>query len=166
MKIREEYSADIAAIEAVTVAAFKQAPHSAQTEHFIVRELRNNGALVVSLVAEEQGTVIGHVAISPVTVAKENVGWYGLGPVSVEPSRQGCGIGSQLIQAALQQLRNLNANGCVVLGEPDYYARFGFSAMANLLLPGVPAEYFQAIVFNGPPPVGEVAYHPAFEARA
>lgn len=138
--IRPETAADIAAIEAVTVAAFLEAPHTDHTEQFIVAALRRSGQLTVSLVAEKSGAIVGHVAVSPVTIAGEDVGWYGLGPVSVVPDLQGKGIGSQLIEAALDQLRVLAAGGCVVLGEPSYYARFGFKATDALTLPGVPAE--------------------------
>lgn len=166
MKLRKETPADIAAIEAVTIAAFKDAAHTQHTEQFIVRGLREAGVLSVSLVAEDDGAVIGHVAVSPVTVSSGAAGWYGLGPISVLPARQGGGVGSRLMEQALAELRALGASGCVVLGEPGYYARFGFVAVASLVLPGVPAEYFQALVFTGPPPAGTVTYHAAFAATA
>ena len=88
----------------------------------------------------------------------------GLGPVSVLPEMQGLGIGSRLIEAALVQLQTQSAQGCVVLGEPGYYARFGFQTMPTLYLAGVPAAYFQALSFNSGRPAGEVRYHPAFTA--
>ena len=65
---------------------------------------------------------------------------------------------------ALAALRRLDAAGCVVLGEPAYYARFGFQTMPTLYLAGVPAAYFQALSFNSGRPAGEVRYHPAFTA--
>lgn len=58
----------------------------------------------------------------------------------------------------------LRAAGCVVLGEPSYYGRFGFRVSAKLVLPGVPPEYFQALHWTGAMPAGEVNYHPAFNA--
>jgi predicted N-acetyltransferase YhbS len=91
---------------------------------------------------------------------------YGLGPVSVLPECQGAGIGSALVRRALEHLRASGAVGCVVLGEPGYYSRFGFRPEPRLVLPGVPAEYFQAIVFVGTAPAGEVAYHSSFGATA
>lgn len=163
ISIRDELPADLAAIEAVTIEAFGTAEHSSGTEQFIVRALRDSGQLAVSLVAEEDGRILGHVAVSPVTIS---TGWYGLGPVSVVPGRQGKGIGTMLITRALAELRASGAVGCVVLGEPGYYSRFGFKGEPRLVLPDVPAEYFQAIVFNGTFPAGEVAYHASFEATA
>ena len=148
MHIRDERPSDIAAITAVTIAAFKYAKYSEHTEQFIVRELRNAEALTVSLVADDNDTVIGHVAISPVSLSGGETGWYGLEPVTVEPEWQNSGIGSQLIRTALARLQELDTTGCVVLGGPNYYSRFEFRACARLQLPGVPAEYFQAISFS------------------
>lgn len=165
MRIRSELPSDAAAIEAVTVAAFKKAAHTDHTEQFIVRELRNSDALSVSLVAEDGGAVIGHVAVSPVTISSDAAGWYGLGPISVAPERQGSGIGTQLMRAVLNELRSSGASGCVVLGEPSYYSRFGFVADPELVLPGVPPEYFQSMSFNGSLPAGTVSYHDAFAAK-
>jgi len=165
-RIRPEQEGDAAAIEAVTMAAFANAPHSDQTEQFIVRELRHAGALSISLVAEREGRIIGHVAVSPVQVGDGSKGWYGLGPISVAPAAQGQGIGSRLMTAALQGLRDIGAEGCVLLGEPAFYARFGFEAAGRLELPGVPPEYFQALAFRESTAHGIVRYHPAFEARA
>lgn len=165
-QIRNESPADIDAIEALTIAAFLDAPHTAHTEHFIVNALRRAGQLTVSLVAEVQGVIVGHVAVSPVTISDGSSRWYGLGPISVAPGRQGQGIGTRLMHAALDALRQIGAAGCVVLGEPDYYGRFGFRAEPAVTLPGVPAEYFQIVRFDGAMPSGTVAYHDAFNAVA
>lgn len=164
INIRSELPSDAAAIEAVIIAAFSTAEHSSGTEQFIVQALRDSGQLTVSLVAEEDGRIVGHAAVSPVTISAGSPGWYGLGPVSVVPEQQGRSIGTMLITHALEGLRTSGAVGCVVLGEPGYYSRFGFSAAPSLVLPGVPAEYFQVIIFDGALPVGEVAYHASFEA--
>lgn len=166
MKIRKENPADATAVEAATIAAFQHAAHTNHAEHCIVRALRSSGQLTVSLVAEDHGAVIGHVAVSPVTMSSGAERWYGLGPISVTPEHQGQGIGAQLMAHALAELRTLGAAGCVVLGEPGYYARFGFHAEPSLVLPGVPPEYFQAISFNGPLPIGTVSYHDAFADEA
>lgn len=165
MKIRQEVPSDAAAIEAVTVAAFENAAHTRHTEQFIVRALRESGALSVSLVAEDDSEVIGHVAVSPVTISDGSTGWFGLGPISVSPERQGGGVGTRLMECALSELRALGAVGCVVLGRPAYYSRFGFMAEPSLVLPGVRAENFQAVSFDGSLPSGTVAYHRAFAAE-
>ena len=166
MKIRKETPSDIAAIEVVTIAAFQNAAHTNHAEQFIVRALRNSGQLTVSLVAEDNGSVIGHVAVSPITISNGAREWYGLGPIAVTPEHQGQEVGTQLMEHALAELRTLGAAGCVVLGEPGYYSRFGFTAEPSLVLPGVPAEYFQAISFNGSLPSGVVSYHDSFAAIA
>ncbi|CAI3804851.1 hypothetical protein GLGCALEP_03730 [Pseudomonas sp. MM221] len=164
LDIRNERADDLKQIAAVTVAAFEQEEHASHTEHFIVEALRNAGQLTVSLVAVVEDRVVGHVAVSPVTVSTGAAGWYGLGPISVLPGWQGQGIGSALMQAALTELQKQGAAGCVVLGDPAYYSRFGFIAEAGLVLPGVPQAYFQALSFCGEFPAGDVQYHHAFNA--
>jgi len=165
MTIRNEQSQDIEAISRLTEAAFRNEEYSSHTEHFIVNALRRTGQLSISLMAAEHDEILGHVAISPVNISSGVTGWYGLGPISVRPDRQGKGIGSALMRAALQQLRQQGAAGCVVLGDPAYYGRFGFKAHPGLELPDVPPEYFQALSFTGELPVGVVKYAAAFDAR-
>ncbi|WP_374442753.1 GNAT family N-acetyltransferase [Stella sp.] len=164
--IRLERPGDAPAIAAVVRTAFAGARHRSGTEAAIVAALRAAGALTLSLVASEDGDLVGHVAFSPVTVDGRAVGWFGLGPVAVRPDRQGGGIGQALIREGLDRLRRLGAAGCVVLGAPGFYARFGFVTDAGLRYGGAPPEYFQRLAFTGgPPPAGEVAYHPGFAAE-
>lgn len=164
--IRTEAASDAAAIGAVTVAAFRNAPHAAHTEQFIVAALRKAGQLTVSLVAELGGEVVGHVAISPVTLTDGSSDWFGLGPISVLPEHQARGIGTRLMQAALQALRDRGASGCVLVGDPGFYRRFGFRPDASLTYPGVPAEYFLTLAFGAAVPRAEVTFHQAFAAQA
>jgi putative acetyltransferase len=166
VKIRRESAADVPAIQAVTISAFSNAPHTSHTEQFIVGALRKAGSLTISLVAEVEGSVVGHVAVSPVSISDGAVGWFGVGPISVAPQHQRLGVGSRLMREALRILRQHGAIGCVVLGDPGYYGRFGFKAEPNLVLPGVPPEYFQAICFDSTLPRGTVSYHEAFNAQA
>ncbi len=163
--IRKERASDIEGIHEVTVAAFLNAPHTDHTEQFIVKALRESGALSISMVAEDEGSLAGHVALSPVTITDGSDGWYGLGPISVHPNNQNKGVGSKLMKAALAELKQLNAGGCVLLGDPEFYQRFGFKPVAGLILPEVPAEYFQAILFQGRQPLGIVNYHESFTAK-
>lgn len=166
-RIRTELPNDVAAVESVTIAAFALAAHADGNEYRIVTELRRVGALAVSLVAEDgKGIVIGHVAVSRVTIADGARDWYGLGPLSVVPVYQGHGIGGALVKAALGALRRMDAAGCVLVGDPAFYARFGFRNEPALVHPGLPAEYFQAIALAGTVPSGIVAYHESFAARA
>jgi putative acetyltransferase len=163
--IRSETRADWPDIEALTACAFLDAPHSRHTEQHIVNALRRAGALTISLVAEAGDTLIGHAAISPVSISDGALGWFALGPVSVLPQHQRRGVGSRLVREALRILRERGASGCVVLGEPGYYGRFGFRAQPDLLLPGVAPQYFQAVPFASSRPRGAVTYAAAFHAR-
>jgi putative acetyltransferase len=163
MQIRPERPEDAATIRALTEAAFDGMPFSDQTEARVIDGLRRAGALTLSLVATEADEIIGHVAFSPVTVNREAVGWYGLGPVSVWPARQRGGIGLALIRDGLQRLQALGAGGCVLLGDPAYYRRFGFESDPDLFNVGAPPGAFQCLTLNGPRPKGEVSFHPAFD---
>lgn len=165
MLIRPETTADHIAIRCITKAAFENAPHSQQTEVAIIDALRAADALTLSLVAEQDGQIVGHIAFSKVLIDGQDLSWLGLGPVSVHPDLQGQGIGSALIKTALDQISSSGANGCVLLGDPAYYARFGFRADPALKYPGVPSEYFQSLPLNGPQLSGTVTYHDAFNAH-
>jgi len=162
--IRNERPEDAAGIRQVTAAAFAVAEHSDGRESDIVDALREAGALSISLVAQHNGEVLGHVAFSPITLNGADLGWYGLGPVSVRPDLHAQGIGSALIRAGLEQLKALGAQGCVVLGDPRYYQRFGFAVDPSIRYQGVPPEFFMALPLGGSAASGQVAYHPAFSA--
>ena len=162
--MRGETSADIEAIGEVTVAAFRDLEISEHTEQFIVEALRAAGALTVSLVAEVDGRVVGHVAFSPVTMSDGTTGWYGLGPVSVLPRYQRQGIGKALIREGLSRLKAMGARGCCLVGHPSYYRKLGFENTAGLVVEGVPPEVFLALSFDGRTPRGTVAFHEGFRA--
>lgn len=166
MIIRDETASDADAIAAVTLAAFRDHPYSHQTEPFIIRELRRAGALALSLVAEIDGVVVGHVAFSPVVMADGALDWYGLGPVSVLPEFQKQGIGRALITEGLSRLQARGARGCALVGDPGYYARFGFRNHPALVHDGVPQVFFVVLPFDGHVPQGHVTFHPAFHATA
>ena len=163
--IRNETDADIDAITEVTIAAFETLEISNHTEQFIIEALRAVQALTVSLVAELDGRIIGHIAFSPVAVSDGTQDWYGLGPVSVSPEYQRQGVGKALVQEGLSRLKNMNATGCCVVGHPDYYRKFGFKNAPGLVLDGVPPEVFFALSFNGHIPEGRVDFHDGFTAN-
>ena len=165
VRIRSETSADVSAIAEVTVAAFKTLAISNHTEQFIIAALRAAKALIVSLVAEVDGRVIGHIAFSPVTISDGTLNWYGLGPVSVLPECQRKGIGSALIQEGISRLKALGAQGCCLVGHPEYYKRFGFQNIPGLVCEGVPEEVFFALSFDGHIPHGIVQFHVGFTAN-
>lgn len=162
--IRAEASGDQAAIHDLIARAFAPMPFADGDEQDLVDRLRAEGDLSLSLVAVDQdGTIIGHIGFSPVTIDHVRCDWFQLAPVSVCPSRQGSGIGSALIQAGLAQLREHGAKGAAVVGNPAYYERFGFTVIAGL----APASehdlpYFRAQPFGECAPAGTLRYAPAF----
>lgn len=164
--IRPERRGDEEAIREVTRQAFASHPYSHQTEHFIVAALRKAGALSISLVAEEAGQVVGHIAFSPALIDDGSSGWYGLGPVSVIPRLQRKGIGRALIERGLAALRGFGARGCVLVGDPALYKRFGFANTPALVLDGVPPEFFQSLPLGDFSARGKVKFHPAFDATS
>lgn len=165
LRIVPERPGDVIGIGQITTAAFAPMPFSNGTEARIIDALREAGTLSVSLIARTaDGELIGHIAFSPVRIDDQPSDWYGLGPVSVAPHMQGRGVGSALITKGLDRLRELMAGGCVLLGNPDYYSRFGFLSDPTLTYHGKPNAYFQHLVLNGPPTTGDVSFHPAFDA--
>lgn len=164
--IREENTVDIPVISEVTIAAFETLEISNHTEQFIIDALRSAKALAVSLVAEVDGVIVGHIAFSPVTMSDGTKDWYGLGPVSVRPDFQCKGIGKALIQEGLSRLRSLKAKGCCLVGHPEYYRQFGFRNVDGLVLEGVPQEVFFVLSFEGKLPQGKVMFHEAFNANS
>lgn len=164
--IRNERTTDVSAIGEVTVAAFKALEVSNGTERFIIEALRTAKALTVSLVAETDGQIIGHIAFSPVTISDGTQGWYGLGPFSVLPAYQRKGVGKALIQEGLARLKTAKAKGCCLVGHPGYYKKFGFINPSGLVVEGVPPEVFFVLPFDGHIPKGNVTFHEGFTATS
>jgi putative acetyltransferase len=162
MIIRNEKPSDIDAITDITLTAFKDCPYGNHTEQFIIHALRAADALTVSLVADDEGTVVGHIAFSLVTISGQRCRWYGLGPVSVRPDRQRQGIGKSLIGEGLRLLKEAGAKGCVLAGDPTYYESFGFRNRPELILEGVPPEVFLALPFDENKTEGVVVFHEGF----
>lgn len=161
--IRPETARDVDGIRQVNTEAFRDHPISRQTEHLIVEALRDAGALEVSLVALDEDRVIGHIALSKAGVGDSESGWYLLGPLAVLPDLQRRGIGSALVESALAELRLAGAEGCVLVGDPGYYGRFGFGTFPGLTHAGVPDEYVLALPFTEAAPEGQIHAHKAFE---
>jgi putative acetyltransferase len=164
MLIRPEEERDSTAVRAVNEAAFGRA-----AEARLVEELRTRARPVVSLVAEENGTVAGHLMFSPVLLSGQpELKIMGLGPMAVLPERQRQGIGTALARAGVDRCRDLGFGAAVVLGHPTYYSRFGFQPSALYGIAGefdVPEEAFMVLelwpgFLRGAS--GLVRYHPAF----
>jgi len=164
-RIRPETPADYAAIREINVAAFLHHPFSRQTEHLIVEELRKAGALSVSLVAEIDAAppmVVGHVAFSHALIDGRDTGWFLAGPLAVLPEFQRSGIGCALMKEGIEEIKKLGAKGCVLVGDPAYYGRFGFVRDDSFNYEGVPTEVIQILPFVEKPVGGNVSHHPAF----
>jgi putative acetyltransferase len=162
--VRPEVLGDILPISKVNMLAFGQ-----PTEGDLVNELRRNRKLLVSLVAERGGMIVGHIAFSvviAVNAASEDL-LAGLAPMAVLPEFQKQGIGSRLVLRGIEECRNLGVRGIVVLGHPDYYPRFGFQPASRFGLRceyDAPDEAFMALELKTGALVnlGLVRYQPEF----
>ena len=160
--IRSETPADHAAIRDVTKRAFAPMEYADGNEQDLIYRFREAGALALSLVAERDGTVVGQVTFTEAFAADGSPGWYALGPVAVEPELQKQHIGSRLIETGLAMLRERDAAGCVLVGNPAYYSRFGFRPFPALCPDGEPAEFYQILPLRVTAPVAAIAFHPLF----
>lgn len=163
--IRTEQPTDIPAIGSTIKAAFEGHAYSEGLEGAIVSNLRKSNQLSLSLVAVCEDEVVGHIAFSPITIDGDHRQWYGLGPLSVLPKVHGGGIGSALVREGLKRLKESGGKGCVVLGNPAYYQRFGFKTKIGLTCDGAPTAHFRALSLCGEElPVGAAEFHPSFWA--
>ena len=163
MRIRRERAADKAAVRHVNEAAFETS-----LEATLVERLRREATPIISLVADDDGLVVGHILFSPVTLSSDDgILILGLAPMAVLPDRQRRGIGSSLIHAGLDECRLNGAAAVVVLGHPAFYPKFGFKPASAF---GVTSEYdvaddvFMALELQ-PGALGKggtIRYHPAF----
>jgi len=160
MLIRSELENDVATISLLVTEALKILPQSTGTEARIVEALRTENALDLSLVAVENDEIIGYLAASDAHIGDQD-GWSLIGPLVVLPSRRLQGIGSVLMKDALDRLRKTK-RGAVLVGDPNYYSRFGFRAFPKMTLAGCPPEVVQALPFDEVEPQGEVIHHQAF----
>lgn len=167
--IRAEKTTDIEPINQLILLAFANHPHQdpnlGVTEHLIVQNLRQSAALTISLVAEYQAQIIAHVAFSPIQVNHQKSNYHVMAPVSVLPEFQNCGVGTQLIKNGLIKLQQFNSDGCVVLGDPEYYQRFGFHHNHKFSAKGAPKPYFMAQSFTDHHHLNnaaEITFHEAF----
>ena len=164
MIIRDERLSDYDAINDLTVRAFAPMPFSDGTEVSIIRSLRQSDELAISLVADDNA-IVGHVAFSPVTINGVHGGWFGLGPISVEPDRQRSGIGRSLVFAGFDVLRQRGATGVALIGNPQIYRRYGFESDGLLTYRDLETRLIQRIVFAGEAPQGKLRFADAFEAQ-
>ena len=164
MLVRPETEDDRDPVRAVNVAAF-----GTPIEADLVDTLRGEATPIVSLVAEEDGAILGHIMFSPVSLKGHvSLQLMGLAPMAVCPSHQRMGIGSQLVDAGLEHCRKLSCVAVVVVGHPTYYPRFGFAPASEFEMRceyDVPPESFMALEIE-PGALrarsGTIRYHPAF----
>ena len=163
MYIREETSADADGIHILTQKAFAPMPYSSGSEGPIIDQLRRDGDLVLSLVMDDDGPIVGHVAFSKIQIDGKWDKWYCLGPISVAPDKQSQGIGKALVGEGMRRLRALGANGCILIGNPAYYVRLGFQCNGQLRYGALDPSLIQYMAFQGPPPKGTLTHADAFE---
>ncbi len=160
MSIRAATPKDRAAIRLVEEHAFGQ-----QAEAGLVDAIVASGDVVLELVAEEEGSVVGHILFSRLHVDDGGRGFpaVALAPLAVEPSFHGSGIGGALVREAHLRLRQAGETLSIVLGEPTYYSRFGYSrARAAAYESDYQCEALQALAWGDAPESGRLAYAPAF----
>ena len=164
MLIRSEEQRDWAAVHAVNASAFET-----PAEANLVDDLREHATPLVSLVAEDNGAIVGHIMFSPVSLAGHpTLRIMGLAPMAVAPEHQRKGIGSALVRAGLEHCQQLGFGAVVVLGHPAYYPRFGFSSSARFGIGceyDVPEDVFMVVELRAGflhGASGTVAYHAAF----
>ena len=163
MKIRREVPEDRDQIYRLTEAAFEPMPFSEGNEAACIDKLRDDGDLTLSLAAIDGDQLVGHVAFSPVFLDEAFEGWYGLGPISVAPAEQRRGIGGRLIRQGLFELNQAGALGCVLIGDPGYYSRFGFIGDGRISYRGLQDEIVQWLAFGEKRPSGVVKFSPGLE---
>lgn len=129
LKIRPLRDDDNVDLSVLVVSAFGQ-----PNEWRLIEALRKSGDVAFELVAEEESGLVGYICLSRFRAPE---GWMILGPLCVRPARQGIGIGRELVRYGLDQARQRHARAVVVVGDPDYYHRFGFvfEGPAKLLTP-------------------------------
>lgn len=155
-KIRQEKDGDADAIKNVVARAFKGKSFADDDDPLIVERLRSDGSLVLSLVAETGGKIIGQVALSPAKIG--DLKYLCLGPLAVVPEHQAKGIGGDLVGHALGVAQAYGRDGVVLLGDPNYYSRFGFEKVDTVTYAGMGASHVQVLPFTYVPS-GELTMH-------
>lgn len=162
IRIRNEEAGDTDVIDTIVKEAFSHQSHHAHTQHLILAGLRREEALALSLVAVTDQTVVGNIAFTEVEISDGSPGWFGLALLVVAAGMQKKGVGSALVRDGLLKLRQRGAQGCVVLGEPAFFSRFGFKNNSDLMIEETPQENFLALAFADKGTAGVVSYHPLF----
>ena len=161
--VRRESIGDRDAIRSLTARAFSGLSFSDETEPLVIDALRAANALSLSLVAVLREQIVGQVTFSELGSPAQS-GWLALGPVSVEPPLQRRGVGSQLIEAGLQAIREQGVKSCILVGNHRYYHRFGFVVVPAFAPSQYPPQHFQVLRFGDSFPDAPVAFHPAFSS--
>ena len=166
LDIRLERPEDYSDIHRLIQSAFADKDYSSGTEGPIVEALRRDGDLTLSLVAKRSSHLVGHIAFSPVTIDGQGDNIFALGPVAADPTLRFQGIGSALIKEGLARLREMGARACVLIGDPNYYHRFGFIGDCGLTYGRLAPSKIQSLLWQGNPPKGEIIYASGFSTGA
>lgn len=160
--IRPEHPGDATAIHDLVASCF-----DTPAEATLIEQLRSAGRLIISLVEEQGGQLVGHVGFSPVTIDNRVTDGLGLAPLAVAATHRRRGIGAALVRAGLAACRNRDAGFVVVLGDPAYYGRFGFATASQRRLQDTfgGGDAFGVIELRAdalPPTGGVIRYAPEF----
>ncbi|UAB78624.1 N-acetyltransferase [Erythrobacter sp. SCSIO 43205] len=164
--IRPEQAGDEQAIRALVTRAFEGHPYSDGDEQDVIDRLREDGDLLLSLVAMDSEAILGQITYSPAILMNGELGWVVLGPVAVEPSHQGQGIGRALIKEGEAIMKSRGVKGITVLGDPQIYSRFGFEQNTPMWLEGELGWAFQVKSLGAEIPACEQRYVRAFDPAA
>jgi putative acetyltransferase len=160
--IRTEEPQHIETIQDLIRRAFAPMPFGDNNDQHLTNRFRSAGVLSLSLVAEKEGVIAGHVALTPAVHESGAAGWFALGPLAVEPHLQRRGIGTALIAEAKAWLASRGAAGCIVMGDTNYYPRHGFLPAPETAPVNEPAAYFMVLAMQRQIPPGSFAFHPLF----
>lgn len=164
--VREERPGDADAIRDMVRCAFIGRPYADGDEQDVIDRLRADGDMLLSLVAEQDGVIIGQITFSPALLDNGDEGWVVLGPVAIDPAHQGKGIGRTLIEAGEAVMRERGAKGITVLGDPAIYGRFGYAQNTPMWLAGELGWAFQVKSLGPAIPATEQRYVRAFDPSA
>ncbi len=165
--LRPELPDDFEQIDRLIRVSFECSSVGYHNEAELVRALRNLGDLKLSVVAEVDDQIVGHIAFSPVKFSMDDQfngheSWFCLAPLAVLPAFQGKMIGQHLVQSGMAGLQKIQASGVIVLGDANYYQRFGFKHIPACTLNQAESEHLLGYSFNARALKGDIILSKGF----
>lgn len=166
LQIRFEQEQDIKPIERLLHEAFADTPHAKNKQYLCITILRRIQALRLGLLAEFHGRVVAYIAAMPITINSHASAWVALYPFAVHPDNRHHGVGTQLLDAALEYLQTQAIDGCISIGAPDFYEAQGFYRSPLITVEAIPNSQFLIYQLKRAIPIGHVRLHTAFTSLA